>query len=247
MKRIIIYIVLFVNIVSFTSCRNNEENSYIEEYTTVEENLNYLSLDEGHGKEEKGYDAIFLSLPDKGEVSNIMYDCVCGNTSFCYIALQYNENYGVEYIPIDQNILDFNYALTFFEKDKAAIRTNTVFEKYAIVDLDGDENTELIFYVYQGGEGYYLILHNTTEVVYAYAIPSRGMMKVSTDGYVWASDGASYNSIYKITAFSEFGYEKTIIAEEEDIKYRLYGNEVLEEDYRMFCKEFQQKEEVFWK
>lgn len=190
----------------------------------------------------------FSVYPKEGELSDNLYKCITGEKKFQYVVEQFNEDHHVEYVSVEQNIMDFTYALPFLESDGTQIRMDMEFKEYAISDLDGDGTDELIYYVYPGGDGYFLIFHDFGETVCAYGLRYRSVGRISYDGCMEGVDGASRGNIWKFTSFSTSGYETEEISkfDSDSDEYIVLGEPVSQEEAVSFFWQNRDKEEIAW-
>lgn len=258
--RIIGQLVLIVLLVG--ACGNKDANAASINDNSVpatinEKNDSHISVCENpiqsgeavSAEEPQCYYANFSVCPKAGEISDNLYKCITGEKNFQYIVEQFNEDNHVEYVSIEQNIMDFTYALPFLESDGTQIRMDMEFKEYAISDLDGDGTDELIYYVYPGGEGYFLIFHDFGETVCAYGLRYRSVGKITYDGCMVGVDGASRSDMWKFTSFSTSGYETEEISKFDSDKdeYIVLGEPVSQEEAVSFFRQnYDDKEEIAW-
>ena len=132
---------------------------------------------------------------------------------------------------------------------------------FAIVDLDGDGENEIILWIVTGdspaGSGHdagFEILHYNDGAVYGYMLYYRQFYQLKTDGTFTASGGAGNTAIEKLS-FTEDGYIKDTLYEissyydsnnERKVQYYANGEISSEEEFDNALKRQEEKTDVGW-
>ena len=125
-------------------------------------------------------------------------------------------------------------------------------KEYTIIDLDGDGKNEIVLRVEskEHGRADYLILSDVNGNAYGYVMVYRGLNPLYADGRAWGSSGASWNDLYRFTAFTVNGFEQELLAYEHDpsseIEYNIAGTNVSKEQFYAFCKEIELQPLATW-
>ncbi len=140
--------------------------------------------------------------------------------------------------------VDESNAKTYFKNYLDAYNTSQSV-KYALFDLDGDSQNEMVILV--SGETY-LILNREGNIVYGFEDVLRGMLSIKTDGTYSASGGAAISVIYKCTFEKNKRNIKTLA--ECDTMYNKYivnEKSVDKAEFEKYFEEFNNKPNVEFK
>ena len=132
----------------------------------------------------------------------------------------------------------------------------TIFKasRFAVLDMDGDEATEVVLELtVQDNPEFYEILHMVDGKVYGYNIVYRGLERLKADGTFSYSNGAADNG-YGNLKFQSDAYETEILAYMQSnqsndgmtISYFIENEAVTEEAYQSYMKKQDEKEDVVW-
>ena len=135
--------------------------------------------------------------------------------------------------------------------DYAAERDMSVSE-YAVVDLDGDGQSEIVVGLARGGyDDGYVILHTDKGTAYAYELPYRALTDLKEDGTFSFSSGAADSGIGRLE-FADGGYsvEKLAYSESgddiDDVSYYIDGAEATEDEFYDLLAEQNKKPGAEW-
>ena len=158
----------------------------------------------------------------------------------------------------EYGISDFNFLAAYGSEDELEDWQlgNLFWYEYTIMDLDGDAENELIYYVSQSDtyEGYYVILHSIAGKIYAYRVFGNEFILFS-DGVIKGDYGSDHMVYYRIGYFTESGYTKKVIGQVTDdtnmdsytLTYIVGNREVTEEYfYDTFIPEIERAGCVEW-
>ena len=130
----------------------------------------------------------------------------------------------------------------------------TKIENYAVLDLDGDSNNEVILYItaVSNDMGGLLILHQIDNEIYGYKTNYREITLLKEDSTFCYSDptGIKESGIARISNFNKNGYSINKIAytmntTERNI-YNINNKSVSEDEYNSFMNEQNSKNEIVW-
>lgn len=128
--------------------------------------------------------------------------------------------------------------------------------QFAIIDLDGDGENEIVLWLLINGVSDYgfEILRYQDEKVYGYTLPYRAFMNLKTDGTFEFSGGVADSGIGKLK-FLEDGYtiEKLVYSDSQynaenelKVQYFAYGEACSEEEYNTAMSQQEAKKDVSW-
>lgn len=237
------------------SSLENKENkeSIITESTENEDNSNeceeiVIDNEENYDDPEPG--SIVLILPSEDEISEafrkILYEN--GPFFFAYSVLTDEGSYLEKSVETIESCCYTNWITTQTSEGVEPLDKWLVYwDKYTVLDLDGDGKDELIYELSPGMSAMFLIFHEEEEGVVAYPRDYRAMLKLTADGRISGSSGADDTDIYRIIGFDGDG-----IVEEEilccvDEKYFLEGKEIEVAKAEQYYNEFFEASEVDWK
>ena len=209
-----------------------------EESTTASDSIELTETVEAPIEKEE--EAIFEStievLPAMddipAEIAEVFYD----NKPFNYVFYAWPTGYDGEKIPRDSMqvcVKDFVYDayIDVLEDGSLDIEKYSVqWKKYTVLDLDNDGSNELIYYVYPGGSGFYIIFHVIDGEVYGYSELYRDF-ELYKDGTIAGESGSSWYWLKEITSFDKSGYSENEFARQEDDNYTINGEEVTAVDF----------------
>lgn len=117
---------------------------------------------------------------------------------------------------------------------------------YTVLDMDNDNAEELVA-LFEGYDGFYLILNYEDEKVYGFEDVYRGMLDIKTNGYYYGSGGAASGGLLKSTFNKNIRNNETLAEQDYGI-YKIAGEEVSEQKYNEYIQEeYYSKESVQWK
>lgn len=220
-----------------SSKNESEKNITVETVDKFEEDLD-------------ASDNLSIYFPDDidipSEIKAVFFEDRIFNYVF-YIAEVYDGENHVTRGTIQTNIEDFSY--DYFAD--LAEDGSYVFSEYDIcwnkctaLDLDHDEVNELIYYVYQGGDGYYIIFHVINNEVYGYSVTYRSIDLLYNDGTIEGYDGADYYDFRVIESFSEKDYSESVLAAAEGGNFYISCEEVTEQQFEHYVARWKNEETI---
>lgn len=119
-------------------------------------------------------------------------------------------------------------------------------DKYALVDLDGDSNDELVVYI-TPEVGDYMVFHVYNNKVYGFVFGGRSLMSLKEDGSFVQSGGAGIN-VYACLKFEKNKYSITELAYKDDYaqQFRINGVATTAEKAEAYVDGFYNKPDVVW-
>ena len=119
-------------------------------------------------------------------------------------------------------------------------------DKYALVDLDGDSNDELVVYI-TAEVGDYMVFHVYNNKVYGFVFGGRSLMSLKEDGSFVQSGGAGIN-VYACLKFEKNKYSITELAYKDDYaqQFRINGVATTAEKAEAYVVGFYNKPDVVW-
>ncbi len=131
--------------------------------------------------------------------------------------------------------------------------------KYSVIDLDGDGEHEMVFWLAVGineGAGY-LVLHDENGTVYAHVQPYRGFRDLKADGRFSLSGGAAISGIGKLEFSGDSYVSVTLVYREADMNDHTGGtveyttvldgyDEFGEAEYNAYYEEWESTPEAVW-
>lgn len=119
-------------------------------------------------------------------------------------------------------------------------------DKYALVDLDGDSNDELVVYI-TAEVGDYMVFHVYNNKVYGFVFGGRSLMSLKEDGSFVQSGGAGIN-VYACLKFEKNKYSITELAYKDDYaqQFRINGVATTAEKAEAYVDGFYNKPDVVW-
>ena len=209
-----------------------------EEVTTVSDSNELAeTVEEPIEKEEEEiFESTVEILPAMDEIPAEIAEVFYGYKPFNYVFYAWPTGYDGEKIPRDSMqvcVKDFVYDayIDVLEDGSLDIEKYSVqWKKYTVLDLDNDGSNELIYYVYPGGSGFYIIFHVIDGEVYGYSELYRNF-ELYKDGTIAGESGSSWYWLKKITSFDKSGYSENEFARQEDDNYTINGEEVTAVDF----------------
>lgn len=158
----------------------------------------------------------------------------------------------------EQTLTDIiNNKITFITEDGESIylkdyksskytELDIVPNKYAIIDLNGDNVDELVLHT-SPDFGLYLVFHKEGKNIYSFEFVEREIIDLKADGTFIQSEGAGINYYVKLTfndnkyKINEEAYVNTV-----DNIYRKNGIEISDETVEEYVTNFNNKDSIEW-
>lgn len=144
--------------------------------------------------------------------------------------------------------------LNDFLTDKAIYDTTFKITHFAVLDMDGDNVTEVVLELSIGGEPqFYEVLHYMNGKVYGYLQVLRGLENLKVDGTFVGSSGALYNDWGKLK-FTSSGDTMNIFASEQpasgnpnsQIQYTINNEKVTKQVFDEYINKQNAKSNAIW-
>lgn len=165
------------------------------------------------------------------ELTALFYE----NSMFNYVYLDFEAD--TDITPrrsLQTTIEDFNYDYFGEELSDDIMKYrdyNVYWQKYTILDLDNDGNNELIYYLFQGGDGFYIIFHVIDGEVYGYSESYNTIDNLYKDGVIQGFGGAEDWWFERIESFEKDRINSIVLAEHSYDYCVIEGNEVSEQEF----------------
>lgn len=183
------------------------------------------------------YESIVDVLPDKENVPDEICSLFYDNEPFEYVYYVYEDEY-LEGTPVRESIetrvSDFTYeayAIKAEDGSKELPLYDIHWQKYALIDLDHDGTDEVVYYVYQGGDGYYIVFHVSDGKVHGYSELYRNYGTLYNNGVIEGEAGADWYWLERIVSFDKGGFETEKLATKEGDVCYVEGNETSTEEF----------------
>ncbi len=171
-------------------------------------------------------------------------------SAICFLTNPINSNKTEKLLDVLNNERKFittSGEAVYLKDYKPFNRINSVPDKYALVDLDGDNKKELIVHITWNG-GAYIVFHIDSNKIYGFDFWERELIDLKEDGTFIQSGGAGLNSF----AALKFERDKCNIIEQayaDDTanEYRINGASSEAEVVNEYIEEFYSKPSVSWK
>lgn len=240
----IVLIIVLCVIFGTTSCRKSTSGlredlmesvaPKEEDVTTISESVELAeTVEEPVEKEEEEiFESTIEILPAMDEIPAEIAEVFYGYKPFNYVFYVWPTGYDEKKIPRDSMQIcvgDFVYDAYIDVLEDGSLdieKYNVQWKKYTVLDLDNDGSNELIYYVYPGGSGFYIIFHVIDGEVYGYSELYRDISDLYKDGTIAGESGAPWFWLKKISSFDKDGYSEIEFARQEDDYYTINGEEV---------------------
>lgn len=195
-----------------------ERSSFCEENNPTNDNLHYDA------------EEYLLTLSSYDDLPREIWEVFTNGREFVRIAKKWNPEKGVVELLSSERYTIFNFELpnnTYDEK--------IYWVEYSIIDFDGDGSNELYFVLqFEHQPEVAVIVFSLVEGdVYAYVESIDSFDRIFADGTLIESEGACVSKVYRITKFSETGFDTHVIAEGNGLEdeYYIDGQSVSEEKF----------------
>lgn len=192
MKKIGVLLCASAMAVSLTACGGKDESRKTE---NVDSNAMWEQNTQTQGEEEqKVSDSSVEASTDS--VMDLYYKVLTNKTPFVSVDEAGKEVY----------LNGFQYVSGGSSNDVTITPT-----QFAVADMDGDGNKEVVLELDMGFDGAYEVLHTIGDKVYGYNYVYRAMSKLYDNGYALGADGANTWNIYQLS-FTEAAAQSKNIA-----------------------------------
>ena len=244
-KQLLILIILSFGILY--ACSNNDSTD-LSSISVIKDSNAELSSEASDtttaSNDFTTYQSIVEILPNcddlPPEIASVFYD----GKPFIYVYPVVPYDYSVQSLYSSSKELcinDFIYEAFAVKTKEGNIELeeyNIRWERYAVLDFDRDGINELIYYVYQGGNGFFIIFHVINGSVYGYSETYRNIDLLFKDGTIVGEAGASTYWYERIESFDLTGFTTSIFASHENDCYTICGEVVSEKEFSDYTKEW---------